>query len=85
MPYEVRWTDLSLRQLEKLEKSLRNRVVEKVSAISDRPFSFVKRLTGSILYSLRIGDFRVILSIENKLMIIFVLEIGHRSKIYQKY
>ena len=85
MPYEVRWTDTSLGQLGKLEKNLKIKIVEKVSSVSDKPFSFVKRLTGSKLYSLRVGDYRVIMSIENGTMLIFVLEIGHRSKIYQKY
>jgi mRNA interferase RelE/StbE len=85
MPYEVRWTNLSLGQLEKLDKSLSARIVEKVSSVSGDPFPFVKRLTGSKLFSLRVGDYRVILSIENKIMLIFVLEIGHRSKIYRKY
>ena len=85
MPYEVRWTGLSLKQLGRLEKNLRTRIVEKVSIVSDRPFSFVKRLTGSKLFSLRVGDYRVILSIENNMMVIFVLDVDHRSRIYQKH
>lgn len=85
MSYDVRWTDLSLRQLGKLDKELSKRIVEKILSASERPLAFVKRLTGLNLYSLRIGDYRAILSIENKLMIIFVLEVGHRSKVYQKY
>ncbi len=85
MTYEVKWTDTSLKQLKKLDKNLAKRIVDKVESISKDPFVFVKKLKGFDLYTLRIGDYRVIISIEGKKMIIFVLEIGHRSVIYRKY
>lgn len=46
---------------------------------------FVKRLKGFNLYALRVGDYRVIMSIENKLLVIFVLDVVHGSVIYRKY
>lgn len=85
MTYEVKWSENSLRQLEKLNKSVAKRVIEKVASISERPFNFVKRLEGFKLFSLRIGDYRAIMSIENKVLLIFVLEVGHRSVVYRKY
>jgi mRNA interferase RelE/StbE len=85
MTYEVKWTDTSLRQLEKLAKNVAKRIIEKVEYISRDPFMFVKKLKGLDLYRLRVGDYRVIMSIEKKKMIIFVLEVGHRSVIYRKY
>jgi len=85
MTYEVKWTEISLKQLEKLDKSLAKRIVDKVEYIIQDPFVFVKKLKGFNLYRLRVGDYRIIMSIEQKKMIIFVLEIGHRSVIYRKY
>jgi mRNA interferase RelE/StbE len=85
MKYEVKWTDVSLKQLEKLNKDISKRIVEKVEDISEDPFMFVKKLIGFNLYRLRVGDYRIIVSIEGKKMIIFVLEVGHRSVIYRKY
>jgi len=73
MTYEVKWTDTSLRQLEKLAKNVAKRIIEKVEYISRDPFMFVKKLKGLDLYRLRVGDYRVIMSIEKKKMIIFVL------------
>jgi mRNA interferase RelE/StbE len=46
---------------------------------------FVKKLKGFDLYRLRVGDYRVIMSIEKKKIIIFVLDVGHRSVIYRNY
>jgi len=85
MKYDVKWTETSLRQLEKLETSIAKRIVDKVEFISEDPFMHVQKLKGFGLYRLRVGDYRVIVSIERKKMIVFVLEVGHRSVIYQKY
>ena len=85
MTYEIKWTAVSLKQLEKLDKSLAKRIVDKVEYITQDPFVFVKKLKGFNLYRLRVGDYRIIMSIEQKKMIIFVLEVGQRSVIYRKY
>ncbi len=85
MAYEVKWTEVSLKQLEKLDKIYAKKIIDKVESIANDPFSFVRKLKGFNLYKLRIGDYRAIMSIENNRMIIFVLEVGHRSVIYRKY
>lgn len=85
MTYEVRWTDTSLKQLKKLDKNIAKKIIEKVEFITRDPFLFVKKLKGFDLYRLRVGDYRIIMSIQKKRMLIFVLELGHRSVIYQKY
>jgi mRNA interferase RelE/StbE len=85
MKFEVKWTEASLRQLEKLDKSIAKRIVDKVESASEDPFTYVQNLKGFGLYRLRVGDYRVIISIERKKMIVFVLEVGHRSVIYRKY
>jgi len=85
MTYEVSWTETSLRQLDKLEKSAAKRIIDKVEKIKADPFLFVEKLKGIDFYKLRVGDYRVIMSIEKGRMIIFVLEVGHRSVVYRKY
>lgn len=85
MTYEIRWTDTSIKQLGKLAKDVSKRIIEKVESIAKDPFMHVKRLKGFDLYRLRAGDYRVVMSIEEGKMIVFVLEVGHRSAIYRKY
>jgi mRNA interferase RelE/StbE len=85
MKYEVKWTKTSLDQLKKLDKNIAKRVMDKIEEITKNPFNFVKKLKQFNLFRLRVGDYRVIMSIENKKMIIFVLEVGHRSVIYRNY
>ncbi|MGI0134472.1 MAG: type II toxin-antitoxin system RelE family toxin [Candidatus Micrarchaeaceae archaeon] len=45
---------------------------------------YVKRLVGIPLYSLRVGDYRVLMDIKNRDMLIFVVRVGHRSGAYDK-
>ena len=85
MTYEIKWSDTSLKQLEKLDKALAKRIIDKVESVVEDPFSFVKKLKGLDLYRLRVGNYRVIVSIESSKLIIFVLEVGHRSSIYRNY
>jgi mRNA interferase RelE/StbE len=82
MSYQVIWSEKSKKNLSTLDKNVSERIVSKVEDIKEDPFAFVKRLQGMKLYSLRVGDYRVILDIENKKMVIFVVKIGHRGKVY---
>ncbi len=82
MSYQVIWSERSRKNLKMLEKSIASRIITKVESISEDPFTYVKRLQGVPLFSLRVGEYRVILDIENTKMVIFVVKLGHRSRIY---
>ena len=82
MSYQVIWSEKSKKSLKALDKTTSSRIVAKVESIKNDPFVFVKHLEGVKLYSLRVGDYRVILDIENQKMVIFVVKAGHRSKVY---
>jgi len=76
------------RDLKKLSHDVARRIISSIEEIKADPYSHVKKLKGLgkyHLYSLRVGDRRVIMSIEDDRLIIFVIEVGDRSKIYRKY
>lgn len=83
--YDIRWSKTAVSELEKLPKDIAKRIVEKVESVSNNPYLYVVRLKGFNLYKLRVGDYRVIMSIERNKMIIFVLEVGHRSNVFRGY
>jgi mRNA interferase RelE/StbE len=85
MKYQITWSKKADENIGKLDKDAAERIMKKLDAVAEDPFSFVKRLKGCDFYRLRVGDYRVIMAIENKRMIIFVVEVGHRSVIYRKY
>lgn len=85
MTYRVMWTRKALHQLDKIDKNVQKRMIERIEAVRDDPLGSVKRLKGFDLYSLRVGDYRMILSIEKRATVVIVLDAGHRSTVYKNY
>ncbi len=81
--YEIIFDKLAQKQLAKLNTELQIRILKTLERIRIRPYSFIKSLSGMPYFRLRVGDYRIILDIKNKKLIILVLEIGHRKKIYK--
>jgi len=84
MRYEVIWAETAVRELEKMDRKVAKRIIDRVEAIKENPFRFVKKLVDLPFYSLRVGDYRVILSIDAGKLVIFVVHVGHRSKVYKR-
>jgi mRNA interferase RelE/StbE len=79
--YNIEWKENALRELEKLEGSMTRRIIKKVDELSENPFSKdIKRLKRSDDFRLRVGDYRIIFSIEKNT--IQILKVGHRKNIY---
>ena len=84
MTYEIIFSDKALKQLEKLERKLQERIIAVLERIRIRPENYVTKLVGDPGYKLRVGDYRVIMDIDNKRLKILVLKVGHRKNIYDR-
>ena len=82
MTYSVIIAPIAKRQLENLEKDVQDRILATLERIKVRPYDFVKKLSGHPYYRLRVGDYRVIMEIQNDKLIILVIKVGHRKNIY---
>jgi mRNA interferase RelE/StbE len=90
MIYTVRFTPGAERDFKKIAREDARRIKEELVALSQAssPRARVKKLKGSWdipLYSLRISHYRLILSIEDQNLVIFVIEIGDRRNVYRNY
>jgi mRNA interferase RelE/StbE len=81
--YEVEFSITAEKQLHKLERENQIRIISALERIRIRPYPHVKKLVGSPFFRLRVGDYRVILSIRENKLLIFVIEVGHRKEIYK--
>ena len=84
MTYEIIFSDKALKQLKKMEWNVQERIIAALERIRIRPEAYVTKLVGDPGYRLRVGDYRVIIDIENKELHILVLKVGHRKKIYDR-
>ena len=79
--YSIKWEERALRETEKLERSISTRIFKKIDGLRENlNSSDIKRLKGNDKFRLRVGDYRVIFSVENNLIIIW--KVGHRKNIY---
>jgi len=81
--YLIEFSQTAEKQFYKLEKQIQIRVISTLERIRIRPHHHLKRLVGSPYFSLRVGRYRVILDIKEEKLLIFVIEVGHRSNIYK--
>ncbi len=87
MPWDIKWSKTAENQLRKifrLNKNIAQQIVTKLEEISDNPYLFTEKLRGVNLRKLRIGNYQVILYLEEQKLIIFVVQVGPRSNIYGK-
>jgi len=88
MSYKVEYTSKAKKDLKKLPVDIAKNIILSINSTKGDPYSFVKKIKGTkrhSLYTHRVGEYRVILDIEDDRLLIMVIEAGHRRKIYRKY
>lgn len=83
MKFRIIWSQPAAREMKKLDRVVAKRIFEKVGGLEEEPYRHVTKLAGVPYYRMRVGDYRVILDIENDELRVLVLKIGHRKKIYK--
>ncbi|MDP2815562.1 MAG: type II toxin-antitoxin system RelE family toxin [Thermoleophilia bacterium] len=86
MAWKIKYADTVKGQLRKLDKQIARQIVEymdDIAALED-PCSKGKALKGTLggLWRYRVEDWRVVCDIQNDQVVILVLRVGHRNKVY---
>ena len=84
MTYRIEIARSAQKAMESLDGSIRPRVVIAVRALANnpRPLGCVK-LTNREAWRIRVGDYRVVYEIRDAVLVVTVVEIGHRREIYR--
>ncbi len=80
--YSIQIEENAEKFLKKLEKKDAEMILDKIYAMRDNPFRFLKRLQGDKLWRLRIADYRAIVDVIVSANKIIIIRIGHRKKVY---
>ena len=87
MAWRAELSPCALKQLRKLDKPTARRIIEYLREISsgEDPRSRGKGLTGNLtgLWRYRVGNYRIIVSIEDDELLILAMNIDHRAQIYR--
>ena len=83
----IEYAPAASKQFSRLDKSIQSRIKKYMSEITllENPRSRGKALTSNLsgLLRYRVGDYRILCRIHDDKLIITVIEIGHRSTVYQ--
>jgi len=83
MSYEVVLSRNALKFLKKLPPTDRERIKEALLKLSQNPwFTQYKKLRGYPFYRIRVGNYRIIYSVEEDSKTVYVVRIGRRENVY---
>ncbi len=82
--YEIRFDKKALNFLNKLELDIKKRIWNKLQECKKEPFRYLKHLTEIKGYKLRVGDYRLIIDVQEEIKVLYVEKIGHRKNIYER-
>lgn len=84
--YEVVFKKSAAKELQGLPKKIQQKILDAVQLLSLNPYTEllqIKKMKGAdSLYRVRIQDYRVIYLIENQIIKITIIKIGHRKEVY---
>ena len=83
--YKVLVKPSAVKELENIpRKKDRQRIVERISTLADDPRPHgSQKLSGNDRFRLRQGSYRIIYSIEDDALIVYVIKVGHRKDVYR--
>lgn len=86
MPCRVEVAPTAVRQLRKLDPPARRRVQAAVELLAQepRPPGATKLVGGDGAWRVRTGDYRIIYELNDGVLLVLVLAIGHRRDVYRR-
>ena len=81
--YKIEIKKSAAKEIEKLPTIVLKRIVNKIKFLGSDPRpNGCKKLTADEKYRVRVGNYRVLYRIEDEILIVFVVKVGHRKDIY---
>lgn len=83
--YEVTIKSSAERELRKMDRQIKNRLVTAILALADepRPTGCLKVKSEDNLWRIRIGDWRIGYEIDDNANEVIIVRVGHRSEFYE--
>ena len=87
--YTLKFTPAALRELEKLDPSVRRKVFTDIEKLKEnpRPHGVEKMETKEKLYRVYVGpgkNYRAIYQIRDEALLVLVVKVGHRKEVYRR-
>ena len=85
MNYTVDIKPAAQRNIRKLPQSLQIRITQRLKGLETEPRQGAKKLQGfENRYRVRLGDYRIIYEIYENILLVVVVDVGHRGNVYRR-
>lgn len=83
--YKVQLAPAAKKQIKKLSKPIQKKVVKRLEELKDdpRPAGVEKLTDTDNLYRIRLGDYRIIYTIEDEVLLVLVVTVADRREVYR--
>lgn len=82
--YKVEIKRSAVKEIESLHRKDLRAVLDKIAFLSENPRPHdCKKLSGQEKYRIRCGDYRILYSIEDDILVVYVVKVGHRKDVYR--
>ena len=84
MRYRVILPKSVRKELDRLPEDIANRILARLAGLETNPRpADVKKLKGRDAWRIRVGDYRVIYEIHDRVLQVIVITVGHRREVYR--
>ncbi len=82
--YRIILKKSAVKELEAIPKRDLTKIVERIHSLADEPRpQGVEKLSAQERYRIRQGDYRIVSSIEDDVLTVCVVKVGHRREVYR--
>ncbi len=83
--YSIKWKSSARKEIKKLPKDIIIKIINTVDKLTVNPFpTGSRKLTGTQhTYRLRVGNYRIVYSVESDNLVILIIRIRHRKDVYK--
>ena len=85
MKYRIEFKRSAAKALKKIPRSDRRKIRDRIDSLAeDLPDPVTTKMKGdNPFHKVRVGDYRIVYEIQESLLVILVLKIGHRKDVYR--
>ena len=85
MSYRIGVQNSAAKALKKIPKADRKRIVNKINSLTESlPNPDTTKMKGNNpFHKVRVGDYRIVYEIQDEILLILIVKIGHRKDIYR--
>jgi mRNA interferase RelE/StbE len=84
LSYSIGILRTAQKQLLKIDRKEKQKIIVEIRKLAENPRPVdCRKLTGREAFRIRVGSYRVIYEINDKMLLILIVAVGHRKEVYR--